>query len=118
MGAFSHEPLDDFVDFAKAVALKVSSDREARGILLCGSAAGMCIAANKIPGVRCGVGHSVKEVQAARHDDDINVLALPADFIEKGEALPIVEAFLTTEFIPEEKYMRRIAKIRELETHA
>jgi ribose 5-phosphate isomerase B len=118
VGAFEHQPRDDFVDFAAGVALKISTDLEARGILLCGSGAGMCIAANKVPGVRCAVGHSVKEIQAARHDDDINVLALPSDFVTQENAGAIIQAFLTTEFIPEDRFVRRIAKIKELETHA
>ncbi|MEK7605029.1 MAG: RpiB/LacA/LacB family sugar-phosphate isomerase [Patescibacteria group bacterium] len=118
MGAFEHQPTDDFVDFAKVVAQKVSTDTTARGVLICGSGAGMCIAANKVTGVRSSVGHSVKEVIAARHDDDINVLALPSDFVDDTLALEMVKAFLTTAFIPEERFVRRIAKIKELETHA
>lgn len=117
VGAFSHEPQDDFVDFASAVAQKVATDNESRGILICGSGAGMCIAANKIAGIRCSVGHSVEEVRASRHDDDINVLALPADFVPASEAPKIIDAFLTTAFLPEERFVRRIAKITNLENH-
>lgn len=118
MGAFKHEPTDDFVDFAKVVAAKVVGDSDSRGVLLCGSAAGMCIAANKIGGIRCGAGHSVKEVEAMRHDDDINILAIPADYVEESVTKELLDAFLTTVFTPEERYVRRIAKIKELETHA
>ena len=116
MGAFSHQPSDDFVDYAREVANKVSTDTQSRGVLICGSGAGMCIAANKVAGIRASVGHSVKEVTAARHDDDINVLALPSDFVNDTVALDMVKAFLTTAFTPEERFVRRIAKIKELES--
>lgn len=118
MGAVTHEPQDDFVDFATLVGRKVASDSLGRGILICGSGAGMCIAANKIAGIRCSVGHNSDEIRASRHDDDINVLALPSDFISQDEAIDIVKAFLTTEFAPEERFIRRIAKTMELEKHA
>jgi ribose 5-phosphate isomerase B len=117
MGALEHTPTDDAVDFAALVGQKVAGDQEARGVLICGSGAAMCIAANKIGGIRCSVGHSVEEVRASRHDDDLNVLALPADFISQDEAVDIVKAFLTTEFAPEERFIRRIAKTMELEKH-
>ncbi|CAN5165482.1 ribose-5-phosphate isomerase [soil metagenome] len=115
MGAFEHAPQDDFVDFAKLVGHKVATDREARGILTCGSGAGMCMAANKIAGIRSTVAHSAEEVKASRNDDDLNVLVLPADFISQEEAVAITQAFLTTEFAPEERFIRRIAKITNLE---
>lgn len=118
MGALEHVPTDDAVDFAALVAQKVAGDQEARGVLICGSGAAMCIAANKIGGIRCSVGHSVEEVKASRHDDDLNVLALSADFISQEEAVDIVKVFLDTEFAPEERFIRRIAKITELENHA
>lgn len=118
MGAFTHAPDDDFVDFATIVAEKVTSDMTARGILICGSGAGMCIAANKIGGIRCSVGHSVEEVKAGRTDDDINILALSSDFTSQKEAVELVKVFLQTNFTPEERFVRRIAKIEKLEKHA
>lgn len=118
VGAYELDPHDDFVDFAQIAAQKVATDTEARGILICGSGAGMCIAANKVPGIRCAVGHTVEEVKAARHDDSINVLAISSDFSKEDEVLQMTEAFLTTVFVPEERFQRRIAKIKELETHA
>jgi ribose 5-phosphate isomerase B len=118
MGAYEHAPQDDAVDFAALVSQKVAGDPSARGVLICGSGAGMCIAANKIGGIRCSVGHSADEVKASRHDDDLNILALPADFISQEESVEIVKAFLHTEFAPEERFVRRIAKTMELEKHA
>jgi len=117
-GAQTHDPGDDFVDMARVVAEKVATANIARGILICGSGAGVCIAANKRAGIRAGVGWRVDQVVASRRDDDINILALPADYISEDEAQSLVEAFLQTEFIPEERFVRRIAKIKDLETHA
>jgi len=118
LGASQLEPQDDFVDFAKLVAVKVASDSESFGILLCGSGAGMCIAANKVVGISCAVGHSPQEIQAARHDDNINVLSLPADYVSVEQAKAIIDTFLTTAFASQDRFLRRIAKIKELETNA
>lgn len=118
MGAQNLEPTDDYVDVAKLVAQKVAGDKDSRGILLCGSGVGMCIAANKIPGIRCAVGHTRDEVQAARQDDDINILALAGDYLTEKQAFALVDAFLRTEFLPEERFLRRIAKLGELDRHA
>ncbi|HVZ58343.1 MAG TPA: RpiB/LacA/LacB family sugar-phosphate isomerase [Patescibacteria group bacterium] len=118
LGAMTQQPQDDFVDYALLVGQKVASENDAYGVLVCGSGAGMCIAANKIAGIRCGVGHTVEEVRAMRHDDNINILALPADFITQDKAVELVKVFLQTPFAPEERFVRRIAKIKELENHA
>lgn len=117
LGAHELSGQDDFVDFAASVGKAVAQDPASRGILLCGSGVGMCIAANKVPGVRCAVGHSVDEVRAARHDDDVNVLSLAADFLTFEQILSIAEAFLKTDFAQEDRYVRRLAKIGELENH-
>lgn len=118
VGADSMAVEDDFVDFAKRACANVIGDPESRGILFCGSGVGMAIAANKIPGIRAAVGHNSDEIRMARHDDDINVLCLSADTLEVEDAEEIVEAFLTTAFSYHERYARRVAKIKELETHA
>ncbi len=115
VGADHKEHEDDFVDFAALVGSKISTDNTLKGILICGSGVGMSIAANKIPSVRCAVGHTEEEIRLARQDDDINILSLPADFLSKEEAERIVETFLTTAFSPEERHVRRIAKITSLD---
>lgn len=111
-------PGDDYVDIASIVAERVATDSRSRGILLCGSGSGVCIAANKRSGIRAAVGWRSDQVAASRNDDDINILVLPADYISEKEAQDLINAFLTTEFTPEDRYIRRIAKIKELETHA
>lgn len=116
-GALALVSDDDFVDVARVVAEKVATDTSSRGIVLCGSGTGVCITANKKFGIRAAVGWSTEQVAASRSDDDINILALGADYISEKEAQDLVQAFLHTEFIPEERFVRRIAKIKDLETH-
>ena len=85
-GAFKYDKDDDYPDFAEAVAEKVSKDDSARGILLCGSGTGMDAAANKVRGVRATLAFSKEITRAARNDDDVNVISLPADFLKSQEA--------------------------------
>ncbi len=115
LGAHEMLPLDDYVDYAKLVGEKVSQDADSRGILLCANGVGISIAVNKVRGIRSALGFSAKQIQTARHDDDINVLALPSEYLTEKDALEITKAFLDTTFADEEKYKRRIEKIREME---
>ena len=116
MGAFEHDQEDDYVDFAILVAEQVRQDPDKhRGIVLCGSGVGVDIAANKVSGIRCGLGFAPDQAHAARRDDDINVLAIASDNVDLEQALKIVEQFLTTEHLTTERYERRIGKIARLE---
>ena len=114
-GAFKYDKDDDYPDFAEAVAEKVSKDDSARGILLCGSGTGMDAAANKVRGVRATLAFSKEITRAARNDDDVNVISLPADFLKPEEAEEIVEIFLKTPFEAAERRVRRLQKIAEIE---
>lgn len=116
-GAESYVTEDDFVDYAVLVAQKVADDKESRGILLCGSGVGMCIAANKVKGIRCMVGHSEVEVGAGRNDDNCNILSLSSDTISFDQALSLIDIFLTTPFATVDRFERRINKIAQLEAH-
>jgi ribose 5-phosphate isomerase B len=110
---------DDYVDFARAVAEKVSRDPvKARGILFCGSGAGMDIAANKFRRVRSVLGFSADQVFDARHDDDVNVLSLAVDFVSENDAKNMVRVFLGTPFGGEERFRRRLEKISDIENAA
>lgn len=115
MGAFEKLEGDDYVDYAKLVAEKISQDPESRGVLICGSGAGMAIAANKLRRVRACLGMSNDEVYDARHDDDLNVLCLASEFVSEEAAKSMISVFLSTPFSPEERYLRRLNKIAELE---
>ena len=114
-GAFKYDKDDDYPDFAEAVTEKVSKDDSARGILLCGSGTGMDAAANKVRGVRATLAFSKEITRAARNDDDVNVISLPADFLKSQEAEEIAEIFLKTPFEAVERRARRLQKIAEIE---
>lgn len=114
IGAFSPDPDDDFPEFAEKVAKKVLGHDD-RGIVICGSGVGVAEVANKMPGIRCGLAINKEQIHAARHDDDINVLALAADYTNEEDAREIVKIFLDTEASGEEKYKRRIHEIEDIE---
>jgi RpiB/LacA/LacB family sugar-phosphate isomerase len=115
-GNLEKEEGDDYPDFGAAVAEKVSRNAEtARGILICGSGAGMDIVANKFRQVRSVLGFSADQVFDARRDDDVNVLSLAADYLAEGDAKNIVRAFLKTPFAGEERHRRRLRKLSDIE---
>jgi ribose 5-phosphate isomerase B len=116
LGAYKYDAWDDYVDFAIDASQRVAADPENnRGILICSSGVGMCVAANKVRKIRCGLGFSPDQVHAARKDDNINVLALAADSVEEIEAIELVEKFLETDFVKSENYLQRIEKITRYE---
>ena len=118
MGAAEEIESDDYPDYAVKVAEKVKGAMSVgggRGILICGSGAVVDIVANKFEGVRSVLGFSTDQVFDARRDDDVNVLSLPADFIDLKAAREIVKVFLTTLFGGEERHWRRLEKINKIE---
>ena len=115
MGAFEYNRDDDYPDFAKAVAEKVASEASAKGILICGSGIGVAIAANKIKGMRAGTAANAEQVRASVNDEDLNVLALSADYTSEEQAKEITKTFLETKFSGVERHVRRVNKIKELE---
>ena len=106
-----HDEDDDYPDFAKAVAEGVASESDARGIVLCGSGNGVAITANKVRGIRAAVALTAEQTRMARSDEDANIIALAADYTNEEQAREIIEAFLSTPFLDEERHMRRIGKI-------
>lgn len=108
---------DDYPEFAAAVAKKVSEGVTAddRGIVFCGSGFGVDIVANKIRGVRSALAMSPQHIAQGRNDDNVNVLAVAADFLSTATVEEIVKAFITTPYAGEEKYARRIEEIKKLE---
>lgn len=109
------DPVDDFPEFAFAVADRVAGDAGSRGIVLCRSAGGMTIAANKVRGVRCVTAVNTKDVTHNRGHDDANVLAIAGDYITEREAKELVNVFLTTPWIGDERFVRRLNKIKARE---
>jgi ribose 5-phosphate isomerase B len=116
MGNDESDQDDDYPDFAGAVAEKVSgAGNEVRGILICGSGIGVDITANKFDGVRAALAMSPEHIRAGRNDDDVNVLCLASDFTKPGDAIEIARMFLATPFDGEERRVRRLKKIQEIE---
>ena len=122
LGAHTPDKNDDYPDYAKAVAEKVAADGTSKGILLCGSAEGVCIAANKVKGIRAVPVWDSLIAQKTREHDDANVLCLsggqtlePIPGTSFEEAQEIVETWLKTPFSGEERHIRRINKIHDLE---
>lgn len=110
-----HNSEDDYPDAAVAVAEKVAKNPESRGVIICGSGIGVDIAANKVKGARAGLAISTKQVKDATEEDNINILALASDFTEPEDAKDLVDIFLKTKYIPEDRRQRRLEKIANLE---
>lgn len=112
VGNLKFDPNDDYTDFAKLVASKVSEKPlENKGILICGSGVGVDITANKFYGVRSALADDIKTAKQSREHDDTNVLSLPADEVTFELAKKIIAIWLETPFSNGEKYKRRINKI-------
>ncbi len=104
----------DYPDMAFPVAQAVASGRADRGILVCGSGIGSCIAANKVKGIRAAVAHDELGAEMARRHHDANILCLAADLIGNRTFERVVEVFLTAEF-EGGRHARRIGKITAAE---
>lgn len=115
LGAQTLDEEDDYPGYAFAVAKKVASNPDAKGILVCGSGQGMSIAANRIKGVRAALAWDEKSATASKTDDDANVLVLPARFIDKYQAQAMVDAWLSAEFKTAPKYHRRLDEIEHFD---
>jgi|SRR5207248_1296120 len=106
---------DDYPDFATALAREILEQRCQRGILICGSGVGACVAANKIPGIRAGLAHDSYSAHQGVEHDDANVLCLGARVVGLELALELVRTFIAASFTGEERHRRRLAKIVALE---
>ena len=107
---------DDYPDFSYPVAQKVADDPLARGILLCSNAQGVCIVANKVRGVRAVTGFDEKVAVTSRTDDDSNILCLPARHLTEEQALRITDIWLQTAFSRDERHVRRLQKLADIES--
>lgn len=112
-GATSEERVD-FPDFAAPVAEAILEKKFARGILICGTGIGMCIAANKFPGIRAALCYNIKTAKLSREHNDANILALGGRTLNPESAKKIVSVWLTTEF-EGGRYEQRNEMIRGIE---
>lgn len=113
-GTDSTEPVD-YPDYAEAVGNTILSQNADRGILICGSGVGASIAANKIRGIRAGLCHDTYSAHQGVEHDDMNVLVLGSRVIAPEFAHELVRSFLAASFTHEERHLRRVAKIANLE---
>jgi ribose 5-phosphate isomerase B len=114
LGTHTREPVD-YPDFALALGHALLEGRAERGILICGSGVGASIAANKIKGIRAAVCHDTYSAHQGVEHDAMNVLCLGSRVIGKSLSLEIARAFLTAQQSREERHLRRVQKILEIE---
>jgi len=105
----------DYPDYAECLSEKVSSGESSQGVLICGSGIGMCIAANKFPGVRAAVAENAIAAKLSREHNDANVLCLGARFMTPEQGAEIVRVWLETPFSNDPRHQARIKKITDLE---
>jgi ribose 5-phosphate isomerase B len=113
-GATSEEPVD-FPDVTREAVGRLLSGEVERVVLVCGTGAGACIAANKMAGVRAAVAHDTYVARQCVVHDDVNVLCIGAWITGPQIAADVVRAFLAAEFSTEEPFRRRVAKLADLE---
>lgn len=105
----------DYPDFAQKVGHEVAERRAERGIIVCGSGVGACVAANKIKGIRAGVCHDTFSARQGVEDDDMNTLCLGARVIGGELAREVLKAFLSAKFSGLERHQRRLNKVLAIE---
>ena len=122
--AVGHEVLDvgthstasvDYPDYAEAVALALREGKAERGVLICGSGVGACVAANKIPGIRAAICHDAYSAHQGVEHDEMNVLVLGSRVIGSELAKELVLGFLHAQFSGEDRHRRRLAKVMSIE---
>ena len=114
MGGGTLDPGDDYPHVAGRVAQAVLTDSDARGILICGSGQGVCIAANRYKGIRATLCWDNYEAKASRNDDDANILCLPARVLDSEKAITVLHTWLNTPFAGATRFKRRIKQLDEL----
>jgi ribose 5-phosphate isomerase B len=118
LGAFNAEP-SDYPDFAEAVGRALQAGRAERGILICGSGVGVCVAANKMPGIRACMCHDHYSAHQGVEHDNMNVLVMGARIIGSETAFDLVGAFLGAKFQSQvERYVRRLNKVMAIEARS
>ena len=118
LGAHEYNALDDYPDFSLKLAEAVRDEKIDRGVLICGSGIGASIAANKVRGIRAGVcGEPYSAHQGVEHDD-MNVVVVGSRITGVEVAKEIVSSFLGAQFSGEERHVRRLNKVLEIEAMA
>jgi RpiB/LacA/LacB family sugar-phosphate isomerase len=115
LGTNGPEPVD-YPDFAEAVGQAILDGRADRGVIVCGSGIGASVAANKLRGIRAGLAHDTYSARQGVEHDDMNILVLGGRVIGPEIARELASTFGTAHFTGEERHLRRLAKVKALET--
>ena len=115
LGAHQHDPDDDYPDYARYVGQAIQHGHAQRGVLICGSGIGACIAANKLAGVRAGVCHDTYSAHQGVEHDDMNILCIGARIIGAELVKEILGAYANAEFSDEQRHARRLEKLNAME---
>lgn len=114
-GDIKRDKNDDFPQFAGQVVTAVlNNGDDTRGILICGSGQGMCMAANRFKGIRASLCWNQDEARSARNDDDSNILCLSATYTKLSAAKAIINTWLNTPFAAAPRFVRRLKQLDEL----
>jgi len=116
MGPHEYVKTDDYPDFAIPLARKVAKNKKSRGIVICSSGVGVCIAANKIPGIRAGQGFNIELAESMMEHDNTNILCLGQKTVSEEHAMAIVKKWLESEFSGAARHVRRLKKITDIES--
>ncbi len=114
-GASEYDPRDDYPDFVIPLAQAVARGEVARGLAICGSGVGACVAANKVPGARAALIHEIFSAHQGVEDDDMNIMCLGGRVTCYALALDLVRSFLEARFKGEARFVRRLEKVARLE---
>jgi len=115
LGAHVEMPVDDYPDYAAKVAIALQNKESERGILICGSAVGVSIAANKFKGIRAAVCHDTYSAYQSVEHDNANILCIGQRVVGIALAEDIIRAFLNAKFSEDPRHQRRLAKIAAIE---
>lgn len=116
LGAYDGDHPDDYPDFAEKVGDAIVAGVAGRGVLICGSGVGVCVAANKIPGIRAGMCHDTYSAHQGVEHDEMNVIVFGARVIGSALAFELVDTFIRANFIAtEERFKRRFDKVMAIE---
>jgi ribose 5-phosphate isomerase B len=116
-GCYDPSPVD-FPDIAREVCSRVLKGQAQRGILVCGTGVGACIAANKIPGIRASVCHDIHSAHQCVEHDDVNVACVGAWIVGSSVAQECLNSFLNAKFSTSEEFRRRVEKLADMERQA
>ena len=115
VGALKEVPDDDYPDFALKLSKAVAKNKGSKGILICGTGVGMCIAANKVKGIRAANVYDEYTAKFSRAHNDVNVVCLRGREVDFKKSLELLKIWLNAKFSGEKRHLKRINKIKKIE---